>query len=113
MPIVQNAAVFTACAHQADRPAVLTTANANPDSDAPPPKSDGKTKGRKKSANGSRIDTAFAEGYRAAYTTIYDRNDYAAAIEQLKASRDRWAGHLHRLSSWNGRRPSFPEPHTE
>jgi hypothetical protein len=83
------------------------------DSDAPPPKSDGKTKGRKKSANGSRIDTAFAEGYRAAYTTIYDRNDYAAAIEQLKASRDRWAGHLHRLSSWNGRRPSFPEPHTE
>jgi hypothetical protein len=88
MPIVQNTAVFTACAHdQADRPAVLTTANANADSDAPPPKSDGKTKGRKKSANGSRIDTAFAEGYRAAYTTIYDRNDYAAAIEQLKALR--------------------------
>ena len=64
MPIVQNAAVFTACAHdQADRPAVLTTANANPDSDAPPPKSVGKTKG-KKSDNGSRIDTAFAEGSR-------------------------------------------------
>jgi hypothetical protein len=48
MPIVQNAAVFTACAHdQADRPAVLTTANANPDSDAPPPKSDGKAKERR------------------------------------------------------------------
>jgi hypothetical protein len=86
MPIVQNAAVFTACAHdQADRPTVLTTANANSDSDAPPP--DGKTKGKRRSDNGSRIDTAFAEGYRAAYTTIYDRNDYAAAIEQLKALR--------------------------
>ncbi len=28
---------------------------------------------------------AFAKAYRAAYSTIYDRNDYAAAIEQLKA----------------------------
>ena len=30
-------------------------------------------------------DPAFAQGYRAAYATIYDRNDYASAIEQLKA----------------------------
>jgi tetratricopeptide (TPR) repeat protein len=30
-------------------------------------------------------DPAFAHGYRAAYATIYDRNDYSAAIEQLKA----------------------------
>jgi Flp pilus assembly protein TadD len=30
-------------------------------------------------------DPAFAQGYRAAYATIYDRNDYSAAIEQLKA----------------------------
>jgi tetratricopeptide (TPR) repeat protein len=30
-------------------------------------------------------DPAFAKGYREAYATIYDRNDYAAAIEQLKA----------------------------
>ena len=30
-------------------------------------------------------DPAFADGYRAAYSTIYDRNDYADAIEQLKA----------------------------
>ena len=30
-------------------------------------------------------DPAFAQGYRAAHATIYDRNDYAAAIEQLKA----------------------------
>ena len=28
---------------------------------------------------------SFAQGYRAAYATIYDRNDYAAAIEQLKS----------------------------
>src|SRR5207248_9962353 len=30
-------------------------------------------------------DAAFAEGYRAAYATIYDRHDYASAIEQLRA----------------------------
>src|SRR6267378_1962627 len=30
-------------------------------------------------------DPSFAQGYRAAYATIYDRNDYAAAIEQLKS----------------------------
>jgi tetratricopeptide (TPR) repeat protein len=30
-------------------------------------------------------DPAFARDYRAAYATIYDRNDYGAAIEQLKA----------------------------
>jgi len=30
-------------------------------------------------------DPAFSQGYRAAYATIYDRNDYAAAIGQLKA----------------------------
>ena len=30
-------------------------------------------------------DPAFAHGYRAAYSTIYQRNDHASAIEQLKA----------------------------
>jgi Flp pilus assembly protein TadD len=30
-------------------------------------------------------DPAFAKGYREAYATIYDRNEYAAAIEQLRA----------------------------
>src|SRR6202790_5603141 len=30
-------------------------------------------------------DPGFAQGYRAAYATIYERNDYAAAIAQLKA----------------------------
>jgi len=30
-------------------------------------------------------DPAFAKGYREAHATIYDRNEYAAAIERLKA----------------------------
>jgi tetratricopeptide (TPR) repeat protein len=30
-------------------------------------------------------DPAFTEQYRAAYSTIYDRHDYASAIDQLKA----------------------------
>jgi tetratricopeptide (TPR) repeat protein len=54
---------------------------------APPPdtKSDTKTKKHKANKSSSIEDPRFIEGYRAAYTTIYDRNDYAAAIEQLKA----------------------------
>jgi len=58
-------------------------AYAAPDNDPPP--SDSKKK-KKSSDNGSAIrDTAFTEGYHKAYVTIYDRNDYASAIEQLKA----------------------------
>jgi tetratricopeptide (TPR) repeat protein len=50
---------------------------------SPPPKA---TKAKKSSENRPGIeDTAFSSGYRTAYATIYDRNDYAAAIEQLKA----------------------------
>jgi len=30
-------------------------------------------------------DPAFIQGYRTAYATIYDHNDYASAIEQLRA----------------------------
>jgi tetratricopeptide (TPR) repeat protein len=40
---------------------------------------------KKTSKQSSIGDPAFSQGYRAAYATIYDRNDYAAAIEQLKA----------------------------
>ena len=41
---------------------------------------------RKRRHKSSSIeDPKFLAGYRAAYATIYDRNDYAAAIEQLKA----------------------------
>jgi predicted Zn-dependent protease len=42
---------------------------------------------KKKSDKQSSLfdDPAFAGGYRTAYATVYDRNDYAGAIEQLKA----------------------------
>jgi tetratricopeptide (TPR) repeat protein len=53
-----------------------------------PPASDSKPapKAKKSSAISPGIeDAAFANGYRAAYATIYDRNDYATAIEQLQA----------------------------
>ena len=52
-------------------------------SDAPsPPPSDSKDKKKKSS---SIDDPKFLQGYRLAYTTIYDRHDYATAIDQLKA----------------------------
>ena len=42
-------------------------------------------KAKKKDKQSSLDDPAFVEGYRAAYATIYDRNEYADAIVQLKA----------------------------
>lgn len=42
-------------------------------------------KAKKTGKQSSFDDPAFAQGYRTAYATIYDRNDYASAIEQLKA----------------------------
>jgi tetratricopeptide (TPR) repeat protein len=40
----------------------------------------------KKAQKQSSVDEqGFLQGYRAAYSAIYDRNDYAAAITQLKA----------------------------
>ena len=53
---------------------------------APPTDTKSDVKKSKKAKKTSSIDDPrFIEGYRAAYTTIYDRNDYASAIEQLKA----------------------------
>jgi Tetratricopeptide repeat len=43
------------------------------------------TQKKKPNKQSSFDDPAFAAGYRSAYATIYDRNDYAAAIDQLKA----------------------------
>jgi tetratricopeptide (TPR) repeat protein len=52
-----------------------------------PPRSD--VKGGKKKSNGKadqkKSEQEFRDHYRAAYATIYDRSDYAAAIGQLKA----------------------------
>ena len=42
-------------------------------------------KNKKSTKQSSFDDPGFAKGYRAAYDTIYQRNDYAAAIDQLKA----------------------------
>jgi tetratricopeptide (TPR) repeat protein len=44
-------------------------------------------KSKKKTDKQSSLfdNPTFAKGYRTAYATIYDRHDYAAAIEQLKA----------------------------
>jgi tetratricopeptide (TPR) repeat protein len=53
---------------------------------SPPPDTKSDSKKDKKANKSSSIDDPrFIDGYRAAYATIYDRNDYAAAIEQLKA----------------------------
>ncbi|HET9322197.1 MAG TPA: tetratricopeptide repeat protein [Bryobacteraceae bacterium] len=62
---------------------VFTAVYANPDNDPPPPPQ-GKKKKHSEVRPGSE-QTAFAQGYRAAYATIYERHDYASAIEQLKA----------------------------
>ena len=65
---------------------VITAVYAAPDDNAPAPStSTTKSKGKKKSeiSPGSEY-AAFANGYRAAYATIYDRHDYANAIEQLQ-----------------------------
>ena len=67
---------------------VITTVYAAPDNDAPPPPpSSSKAKAKKKTSEVSPSiqDAAFAKGYRAAYATIYDRNDYAAASERYSA----------------------------
>jgi len=56
---------------------------AGSDTPSPPASS---TKDKKKGDKSSSIeDPKFLAGYRTAYTTIYDRHDYASAIEQLKA----------------------------
>jgi tetratricopeptide (TPR) repeat protein len=54
--------------------------------DSPSPATDSSKEKKKKNDKSSSVDDPrFIEGYRTAYTTIYDRNDYASAIEQLKA----------------------------
>jgi tetratricopeptide (TPR) repeat protein len=62
----------------------LLKAHAAGDDKPAPPASDTK-KAKKKDKSSSIDNPKFIQGYRAAYATIYDRNDYAAAIDQLKA----------------------------
>ena len=65
-------------------PALSALAAGGGDPSPPPPSSDSskKKKGKKTSAI---EEQRFAAGYRSAYATIYDRHDFASAIEQLKA----------------------------
>src|ERR1700716_71963 len=63
----------------------LTTAYAAGGDNPAPPASDTKKEKKKKDKSSSIDDPKFLEGYRAAYATIYDRNDYTSAIGQLKA----------------------------
>jgi tetratricopeptide (TPR) repeat protein len=63
---------------------VVSKVYAAPDND-PPPSDSGKKKKKSSELRPGSEQTAFASGYRAAYTAIYDRGEYASAIEQLKA----------------------------
>ncbi len=65
-------------------PLATTVHAAGGDTPSPPPSSDTK-KEKKKDKKSSIENPRFLDGYRAAYATIYDRHDYTAAIEQLKA----------------------------
>ena len=60
---------------------VVSVVYAAPDNDPPPPD---KKKKKSSEARPGIEQTAFAAGYRAAYAAIYDRGEYASAIEQLK-----------------------------
>ena len=64
---------------------VITTAYAAGDEKPSPPAATKKEKAKKEKDRSSIEDSKFVKDYRAAYATIYDRNDYAAAIGQLKA----------------------------
>jgi tetratricopeptide (TPR) repeat protein len=59
---------------------LMTPAQAAGDDNPAPP-----AKKEKKDKSSAIDDGKFIAGYRAAYAAIYDRNDYAAAIAQLKA----------------------------
>jgi tetratricopeptide (TPR) repeat protein len=67
-------------------PVIKSAYAAGGDSPAPPP-SDGGSKAKKKKHDKSSSidDPRFLAGYHTAYATIYDRHDYASAIDQLKA----------------------------
>src|ERR1700716_3247059 len=65
--------------------AAPVVAYAAPDNDAPPPSSTKSKKKKTSEVTPGIEDASFAKGYRAAYATIYDRNDYASAIGHLKA----------------------------
>ena len=64
---------------------VVTGAYAAPDNSPPPPTDSGKKKKKSSELRPNGDYAAFAAGYRAAHAAIYERGEYASAIEQLKA----------------------------
>lgn len=65
-------------------PSLSPALAAGSDSPSPPP-SDDKGKNKKKSSlTAPAQDAAFLDNYRSAYHAIYDRGDYASAIDQLQ-----------------------------
>jgi tetratricopeptide (TPR) repeat protein len=64
---------------------LLTAAHAAGGDNPAPPATDSSKEKKKSDDRSSADNPGFIEGYRAAYAAIYDRNDYAAAIGQLKA----------------------------
>lgn len=66
---------------------VISAYAAGSDNPSPPASDSGSSKGKKakKDKSSAIDDQKFLAGYRAAYTTIYDKHDYTAAIGQLKA----------------------------
>jgi tetratricopeptide (TPR) repeat protein len=68
-------------------PALSAFAAGGGDPPSPPPSSSDSSKNTKKKGKKTSAieEQRFADGYRAAYATIYDRHDFASAIEQLKA----------------------------
>ncbi|KJC62267.1 hypothetical protein UP10_02720 [Bradyrhizobium sp. LTSPM299] len=67
---------------------VISAYAAGGEDPAPPASDSGKAKAPKKAKKdktSSIEDQKFLAGYHTAYTTIYDRHDYAGAIDQLKA----------------------------
>src|ERR1700742_1342246 len=67
---------------------VIRSAFAAGDDNPSPPASDSKKapkKTKKNDKSSSLNDPRFVAGYHTAYTTIYDKHDYATAIDQLQA----------------------------
>ena len=65
---------------------VVSVVYAAADNDPPPPpKKKKSSEARPGIEQTAFAQNPFASGYRAAYAAIYDRHDYAPAIEQLKA----------------------------
>ena len=64
---------------------VISAYAAGSDTPSAPPATDSSKHKKKGDKSSSIEDPKFLAAYRTAYTTIYDKGDYTAAIEQLKA----------------------------